>query len=333
MSKKLMLIDANNIGYAAQHSKEQSVDIGGDTMQVQAIIGVLNKVRSLIADFKFYEVVMVFDGRAQFRYDLLSESKLGEYKGTRDSTPEKIAVRKAYRRQVRTIRSVLLHMGVDCITHPLAEADDVVAWLCKYHPADHILLVSNDEDWRQLVDHRTSILVSSKSRTFDLKAIEELYGYSGQSIALAKAMSGDSSDNIRPIGGFGKTYAQQFIEQYGSVANFMAKMNDQPDAVIKKLVKREQNLFYNAEYIDKGGCTMGHMDRLKLNMKMIDLNYEHNIDWSQLKYERATLNKLSTTAALSVVEHSAALMRMGTWFGPFRQHYDRHHNNRIKTAA
>ena len=96
------------------------------------------------------------------------------------------------------------------------EADDIIAYVCqmgKYSEYQKVI-VSSDKDFFQLCDDKTIIYRPSmkpdKKYMTAKKAIEE-FGIHPVNFALARAIDGDSSDNIPGVPGIGlKTVAKRF---------------------------------------------------------------------------------------------------------------------------
>lgn len=167
---------------------------------------------------------MLWDGKTQWRFDLHPG-----YKGNRSDTPEKIADREIYKSQVPFIKRILPTLGVRQMTATTHEADDMggflVAGLSK-NPDNEIILLTGDQDWAQLirpnvtwVDHRDD------AKVITLATLFEKTGYrTPLSFLEGKALQGDSSDAIPGVGGIGKKTAPEFIAEFGSVKQFLARV-------------------------------------------------------------------------------------------------------------
>jgi len=105
---------------------------------------------------------------------------------------------------IRTYQKILPEMvgnlGVRCVSHPHAEADDVIAVghrLIRTTDATKekkIIVITNDNDYIQLHDEHTRIL-NTKLLELHSRYDEEILSVFG----LWKAIRGDVSDNIPPI--------------------------------------------------------------------------------------------------------------------------------------
>lgn len=213
-----LLIDGNAIGYAAQHSKSLSVD----GREVQAIYGTLRTVRYLRENYPEYPSVLVlWDGRAQWRYDLYPD-----YKGKRADTEEKVAVKRAYNDQSEDIRFLLNALGIMQAVSPSFEADDLAGLFVRraLRSGKKVRLVTGDEDWLQLVQPGVAWMDprGKESRHCDFDSFTDYTGYKTPAQFLsAKAIVGDTSDNIKGVTGVGDKSALAIMEHFGSVVSMV----------------------------------------------------------------------------------------------------------------
>jgi 5'-3' exonuclease len=93
------------------------------------------------------------------------------------------------------------------------EADDIISAICQ-HPqlTDYNkVIVSNDKDFIQLCKHDTILYRPVQDEILNIKRIVEEYGIHPTNFCLARAISGDTSDNLVGVGGAGlPTIAKRF---------------------------------------------------------------------------------------------------------------------------
>ncbi|OHD13261.1 MAG: hypothetical protein A2Y41_14080 [Spirochaetes bacterium GWB1_36_13] len=91
------------------------------------------------------------------------------------------------------------------------EADDVLAYLCQRFDQDQKIIASGDKDFFQMLNEKTIIYCPSKKiLKTKLDCVSE-FGVHPNNFALAKALTGDKSDNIKGISGLGfKTLVKLF---------------------------------------------------------------------------------------------------------------------------
>ena len=114
----ILLVDGSNI----MHASHNSMPLTCGDMQVQAIFGTLRSLKSLLDTTPGQkEIIVLWDGRAEFRLDLYPA-----YKGNRAPLDAKgIAHKEAFKRQAPFLHDALSMLGVRQMRSPLLEADDL----------------------------------------------------------------------------------------------------------------------------------------------------------------------------------------------------------------
>ncbi len=241
MGSKTILIDANSVG-RAMHS---AVTLRAGAVQTQAVFGFIKSVRQLRLEFPDWKIMVLWDGRADWRYDLFPE-----YKGNRNDDPKKVADKEAYQAQVPYIQKALSSLGIRQFTAKRHEADDMAGYMVNQLtlknrglavPEHLIKLVTGDRDWIQLVrpgvewqDHREKSRIVTMSNLMDETGFATPYAF-----LEGKALQGDSSDCIPGVGGIGEKGAPVFLAEFGSVRKFWQRC-DSGDFVPK--LKAHQRL-------------------------------------------------------------------------------------------
>ena len=153
MSEKLVLIDGHSIINRAFYGVPDLTNASG--IHTGAVYGFLNIFFKLVDEEKPDFIVVAFDEHAPtFRHVIFKE-----YKGTRKPMPDEL------RQQVPILRELLVDMGIQTVSVPGLEADDIMGTLAKKSQAEgmKVSLVSGDRDLLQIADE--NILIS------DLKQI------------------------------------------------------------------------------------------------------------------------------------------------------------------
>jgi DNA polymerase-1 len=239
-TKHTLIVDINAVGYSWQ----QVTKLTSGGMETQAAYGVLKTMRELRMVYPKFTPLILWDGRAQWRYDMYPD-----YKSNRTSTPEKIAMKAAYAKQKPFIEQLLSSLGIRQLTAFKHEADDMAGHFVRKLSADpehRIGLITGDGDWIQLV--RKNVFWRDMRDDSRLVTATNFYEYTGCKTPLEflerKCLTGDTSDVISPVGGFGADGAPLFIAEHGSVREFWRKC-DAGEHIPKN--KAEQRLW-------KGRC-------------------------------------------------------------------------------
>lgn len=217
MAKHILLIDGNSLTHANHNANVLTV--GG--MQVQAIFGVLKSLRHLLqATPGEKELLVLWDGRAQWRLDLFPE-----YKGNRSAMDAKQEAHKAaFKRQTPYLEKALSLLGVRQMRSPLLEADDLAGQMVPRLVAmgRQVTMVSGDKDWLQMVGPGASWFDPIRDRRCDYFNFLEFTGYATTAAFVqGKALQGDNSDNVPGIAGLGEKGAQLFLAKWKDVNEFL----------------------------------------------------------------------------------------------------------------
>lgn len=210
----VILIDGNALGHASHRSTK--LTCGG--REVQAIFGMFRAIRATISKFPGYQPLVLWDGKAHWRFELYPA-----YKSNRRNDAKKQAEHEAYKAQTPEIQKGLLLLGVRQLRVVSAEADDMAGLMSKkiVDAGGNVVLVTGDQDWLQLVNERCVWFDPIRDHFVNHNTFAEFTGYATPEQFLeGKALTGDTSDCIKGVGGIGEKGAPEFLMQYGSVRDF-----------------------------------------------------------------------------------------------------------------
>lgn len=171
-----------------------------------------------------------------------------EYKANRKPAPEDFYA------QIPYLMELLEGFNIPLYEYDDFEADDIMGALaCKATKAEADLqvdLVSGDLDMLQIVGERIDMyrLVKGFSdvEKFDVAAVEEKYGLKKDQFLDLKALKGDSSDNIPGVPGIGEKGAVKLLQEWGTLDNIYAHVNEISGKVGEKL-KDGKELAYTSK--------------------------------------------------------------------------------------
>jgi len=206
-----IIIDGNSIG----HANHNGTVLTAGGMEVQAIFG---------EKLPEWKQLVLWDGKAHWRFEACPE-----YKGTRVAKDDKEAAHKAsYKAQSPFIRKALQLLGVRQMLASSAEADDMAGLISKRLSVagNKVLLVTGDKDWIQLVNENAQWFDPIRDRRVTCDNFFEFTGYrTPEQFVDGKALMGDGSDNISPVGGIGEKGAPVFVAEFGSVKAFFEQVD------------------------------------------------------------------------------------------------------------
>jgi 5'-3' exonuclease len=216
------LTDANGLGYAEFFLRQKSENAN---LKTHAIAGFLEHMRGRLRYAPEVLPIIIWDGRAQWRYDLLPT-----YKSGRHRTPEQRAARLAYEEQRIFIRKALRFFPVIQLYHPGAEAEDVAYGLSHALAAQgHLVdLDTADTDWLQTVTGRVRWVNARRpGNTVEIEGFAKATGFATPALyAQGKALAGDDTDDIIGVPGVAMGRSSSLIGKYGDLANVLAASED-----------------------------------------------------------------------------------------------------------
>ncbi|MDX6286462.1 MAG: polymerase [Frankiales bacterium] len=221
---RLLLLDGHSIAYRAFFAlpvENFSTTTGQPT---NAVYGFTSMLINVLRDERPTHVAVAFDvGRQTFRRDTYAE-----YKAGRSETPSD------FKGQVSLIHEVLTALSIPVVQAEGFEADDVIATLATQAAKDgmDVYIVTGDRDAIQLVDDNVTVLYNSRGvsdiRRFTPAEVQEKYGLSPTQYPDFAALRGDPSDNLPGIPGVGEKTATKWIQQFGSLAELIDRVDEIP---------------------------------------------------------------------------------------------------------
>jgi DNA polymerase-1 len=215
-ARPLLLVDGSSYLYRAFHALPPLSNNRGEP--TGAVYGVINMLRSLIAEYRPERMAVVFDARGKtFRDDLFEE-----YKANRPPMPDDLAA------QVEPLHALVRALGLPMLQVPGVEADDVIGTLARQAGEQGIptVISTGDKDMAQLVNDRVTLVNTMSNTTLDSAGVEAKFGVPPARIIDLLALMGDASDNIPGIPRVGPKTAAKWLTQYGSLDAVIAGAED-----------------------------------------------------------------------------------------------------------
>ena len=174
------------------------------------------------------------------------------------------------------------------------EADDVIAWIAKkasYSSVKKCTIVSSDKDFLQLVDDTIEVYAPIKKKTFNLTNVKEDIKVLPSNYNIVKALTGDSSDNLKGVKGLGiKTIVSEFPKLVTETSNL--------DYIFDTAEKKLEGKKIFAKIIH-------NWDKVETNFKLMDL-HETSLDDNEKQFINDTLKSktpdLQTGAFLRLLD-------------------------------
>ena len=224
--KTVYLIDGSSYIYRAYHAVRHLSTTKG--LPTNATFGFTNMLLKLLEERKSEYMVMAFDARGPtFRHEIYEA-----YKANRPPMPEDLAV------QIPYIKQVVEGMNIPSLELAGYEADDIIGTLARSaeEKGFHIVIVTGDKDFKQLVSRGISIWDPMKDRSLDYAGLKKDFGLEPSQWVEVMGLSGDTSDNIPGVPGVGEKTAISLIKTFRT----MEALFENLDNITKK--KLRENL-------------------------------------------------------------------------------------------
>lgn len=113
---------------------------------------------------------------------------------------------KYYKHIKENVKELCDILGIPFLELPYIEADDIISYYVKTYPDEDKLIFSNDQDFLQFIDEKTSLLLYDKlTEKVTIHNFAQIYGFPPQNIRIVKSIIGDKTDNIKNVPGIQKT--------------------------------------------------------------------------------------------------------------------------------
>lgn len=213
MVQKIYLIDVAGYLYRAYFAIPSMTNSRGSS--TNALYGFIRSVLKLIKDFSPDHIVAVFDGpdNKKQRTEIYEKYKIHRSKAPGD-LPAQMDLAKVF----------CEYAGIPHIEVPGVEADDtmgsIAVWAAKL--GAQVFICTSDKDLCQLVNDKIAVLNTYKDNLIvDAEKVEEIYGVPPHQIVDWLALTGDSSDNIPGVTGFGPKTASSLLKEFGSLEEIL----------------------------------------------------------------------------------------------------------------
>ncbi|AFY62609.1 DNA polymerase I [Synechococcus sp. PCC 6312] len=236
----LLLVDGHSLAFRSYYAFAKGRDGGLRTstgIPTSITFGFLKTLLEVIQAEQTDHLAVAFDlGGPTFRHEADST-----YKEGRPETPDDFAP------DLENLQLLLQALSVPILISPGYEADDVIGTIAQQasQAGLKVKIVSGDQDLFQLIDPEKGISVlhlssafaksTTAAKEFGPEEVKSKLGVWPRQVVDYKALCGDTSDNIPGVRGIGPKTAVQLIEQFETLDNIYAHLDQIKGATQKKL--------------------------------------------------------------------------------------------------
>jgi len=230
---KLFIIDASGFLYRSYHAITNMTNPAGES--TNALFGFIRSILKLKKDFSPSHIVAVFDGPNSTS---TRKAIYSDYKANRSAMPEDL------RHQIQWTRDFCEISGIPLLNVPDVEADDtmgsVALWASENF--EEVFLCTADKDMAQLVGGGVKLLNTHKDNLImDAIGVKEKFGVPPCKIIDFLAITGDSSDNVPGLPGFGPKTAVALLQEFESLEDILANPTKIPGKKKQETILNESD--------------------------------------------------------------------------------------------
>lgn len=245
--------------------KRKDVAKNRDGITINAIYTFIAKINQCIDSKKYHTIIVTFDvGSGCWRRELYPE-----YKAKRKETPEDLIP------QMQIIREFLTAANIPWYEMPNYEGDDVMGSIASLATflGYKVEILSNDKDTYQLINDDVTVITKGSKKEkeviIDAQNVEEIFQCKPYQIPDMKALTGDSSDNIKGIKGLHFDTAANLLSEYNSIDGIYKNIDAIDPRVANKLTANKDQVIMNKQLTTiKKDLKLG-----RINFKKLKVDY------------------------------------------------------------
>ena len=232
---RLFLLDGSSLAFRAFFALPESITTQAG-QPTNALFGLSQMLLKVVSEYRPACIVCAWDAREKtFRDELYDQ-----YKAQRPHMPEGLSA------QWPLLPELMDAFGIANLVKPGYEADDILGTLAEEAKRQGIgsIVVTGDRDAMQVVDEDIWVMSTGRGVT-DVKiytpsAVLERFGVTPAQIPDYIGLKGDSSDNIPGVPGVGEKTAAQLLQQFGSIDQLYARLDEVKSDKRRALLKEHE---------------------------------------------------------------------------------------------
>jgi DNA polymerase-1 len=242
MPETLVLIDGHALAYRAYYALTRGSDTSrwrtGSGEPTAGVFGFTSVLLRILEQENPDYLAVAFDTGKTFRDDIFPD-----YKGTREKMPDDLAI------QIERMRQLVDAFNIPRLEMEGFEADDVLGSIASQavNLGLGVKIFTGDRDLLQLVEKRIIVNLPGKSladaRDYLPDDVKEYLGVQPEQVIDYKALVGDTSDNIPGVAGIGQKTAESLLEEYNTLDEIYAHLDDLPKGTRKKLEEGKESAY------------------------------------------------------------------------------------------
>lgn len=232
--EKIFIIDAVNYLFRSYYAIGPMTNDKGES--TSALFGFIRSLKKLQKEFAPHYLIAVFDGPDNKKS---RQAVYAEYKMNRKKAPEDLYP------QFELAYKFCELSGISAISVPGVEADDTMATIALWAQKNGLetYLCTSDKDLFQLVCENTFVLqVHKNNLIIDSAKVKEIFGILPEQMLDFLSITGDASDNIPGLSGFGPKTAAALLQELKTLDNILAHPEKVPGKKKQETLVKEKDI-------------------------------------------------------------------------------------------
>ncbi|MGH9893016.1 MAG: 5'-3' exonuclease, partial [bacterium] len=223
----LYLIDGSAYVYRAFFALPPLSNSQG--FQTNAVYGFTTMLLKILREHQPDCLAVAFDEKGP----TLRHAEFKAYKAHRPEMPHDMQAQLPY------IHRVVDAFGMPVVREAGYEADDLIGTLARQAEAAgfDVVIVTGDKDMFQLLTPAIRIYDPVKDTWYGEAECRERYGVEPARVVEVVGLMGDATDNIPGVKGIGEKTAVKLIQQFGTIEDLLARVEDVTATKTRNLLK------------------------------------------------------------------------------------------------
>jgi len=199
---KILLIDATNV-FIKMYSVDKSINEFG--MPIGGLVGFIKQIKIFIEKFNPNEIILIFDSHnnSKRKQRIDEEYKKGRKFTSYINSKDPMQNKEIFEQQLGKLYKFLDYLPFKVLKVDNSEADDIIAFshkiLSNYSDNFEFVIISNDNDFYQLINENTVQYDHRKKEIIDVKMFTELFNFLPYNYHIYKTLAGDTSDSVKRV--------------------------------------------------------------------------------------------------------------------------------------
>lgn len=291
---RVMIVDALNMFIRAYITNPT---LSSNGQPVGGVVGTINILQKLIRQVEPDQIVICWDGEggSKKRKSMNSNYKDGRNpirlnRDVRNMTENEELQNKIW--QQTRLAEHFNNFPIIQLLYPNIEADDLVSYVSnhKHYKDWQKVIVSSDKDFIQLINSKTILFRPIQEQILNVQKVLNDFHIHPNNFALARAITGDDSDNLKGVGGVGLTTVAKRLPMLAEEKTYY--INDVKEYSASQTGKAYQSICENIDVVKSNYQIMqlsSPQISIQVKQQIDELFEEFKPEFNQLEFRKMAI--------------------------------------------